>query len=193
MNVPNKLTLSRLLLTAAFVVVMNFNFTLSKTLALILFSVAGLTDFFDGHIARRDNIITDFGVLMDPLADKILTCSAFILFAEFHGKTGMSAWMVGIIVARELGITGLRMLAASRNRILSAERLGKFKTISQIICIISILVKMAYPEWGAFGNFVFSYWVDEFSLIFIWIALILTVVSGVMYLWNNRDLYIHDV
>src|SRR5574344_1614355 len=132
MNVPNQLTLSRLLLTGAFMLVMNFQFPLSRTLALLLFITAGLTDFFDGHIARRDKLVTNFGILMDPLADKILTCLAFIVFVELRI---MPAWMGGLIVARELAITGLRLLAASRNMILAAERYGKHKTISQITCM----------------------------------------------------------
>lgn len=190
MNVPNRLTLSRLLLTGAFVIVMNFHFHFAGTLALVLFSVAGLTDFYDGHIARRDRIITNFGILMDPLADKILTCSAFIVFVELHH---MPAWMGGIIVARELAITGLRLLAASRQKILAAERYGKHKTISQIVCIIAILVGMAYPEWGEWSKVVFSCWIGYFITISIWVTVSLTVLSGSIYLWKNRELYIHDM
>jgi CDP-diacylglycerol--glycerol-3-phosphate 3-phosphatidyltransferase len=124
MNVPNKLTISRFVLTAAFLLIFFAAFPYSDTVALALFSVAGLTDFFDGKIARRDNLITNFGILMDPLADKILICSAFIAFVE---RGLMPAWMVVIIVARELAITGLRLLAASKNLVLAAERYGQNK------------------------------------------------------------------
>lgn len=117
MNLPNKLTVARLALTAIFLVVFFISANSHNllpygfTIALLLFSVASLTDYFDGKIARRDNLITNFGILMDPLADKILICSAFIAFVEIRQ---MAAWMVVIIVGRELAITGLRLLAASK-------------------------------------------------------------------------------
>src|SRR5271170_1568203 len=113
MNVPNKLTISRFALTVAFLAVVFADFRFHETVALALFSAAGLTDYFDGKIARRDNLITNFGILMDPLADKILVCSAFIAFV---GLGWMPAWMVIVIVARELAITGLRLLAASKHQ-----------------------------------------------------------------------------
>src|ERR1700749_3128014 len=143
MNVPNKLTISRFVLTVAFLVAIFMNGPYYETVALLLFSIASLTDYFDGKIARRDKLITNFGILMDPLADKILVCSAFIAFV---GLGWMPSWMVVIIVARELAITGLRLLAASKNQVLAAERYGKHKTISQIIAIIAILVFYSYTE-----------------------------------------------
>src|SRR6204780_5283815 len=122
MNVPNQLTVSRFVLTAAFLAVVFSGFPFHETIALLLFSTASLTDYFDGKIARRDKLITNFGILMDPLADKILACSAFIAFV---GLGWMPAWMVVIIVARELAITGLRLLAASKNVVLAVEGYGK--------------------------------------------------------------------
>src|SRR5687767_2214260 len=145
MNLPNKLTISRFGLTVAFLIVMFWEFAYNETVALVLFCLAGITDWVDGEIARRRKLITNFGILMDPLADKILTCSAFIAFVGLHY---MAAWMVVIIVARELAITGLRLLAASKNVVLAAEKYGKHKTISQIVCIISILVLGSYQQWG---------------------------------------------
>src|SRR3954462_1835145 len=145
MNVPNKLTISRFALTVGFLVVMFSQIRYYESLALLFFSVASLTDYFDGKIARRDKLITNFGILMDPLADKILVCSAFIAFI---GLGWIQAWMVVIIVARELAITGLRLLAASKNVVLAAEGYGKHKTISQIVAIIAILVFHSYREWG---------------------------------------------
>src|SRR3954464_8211748 len=112
-----------------------------ETIALALFVAAGISDFLDGQIARRRNLITNFGILMDPLADKIMVCSAFI---SFVGLNWIAAWMVVIVVARELAITGLRLLAASRNVVLAAEAFGKHKTISQIVAIIAILVLASY-------------------------------------------------
>ncbi|MDB6123244.1 MAG: pgsA [Pedosphaera sp.] len=195
MNVPNKLTISRFALTVAFLVVMFSQVRYYETLALLFFSVASLTDYFDGKIARRDKLITNFGILMDPLADKILVCSAFIAFI---GLGWIQAWMVVLIVARELAITGLRLLAASKNMVLAAERYGKHKTISQIVAIISILVFHSYQEWGpikiVFGFNLFGKpWVDWFMPLSIWVAVVLTFVSGVLYLWRNRQLYLQDL
>src|SRR5882762_7549558 len=130
MNLPNKLTISRFILTIAFLAVIFSQSRYHETISLILFGAASLTDYFDGKIARDRKLITNFGVLMDPLADKILVCSAFIAFV---GINWIPAWMVVIIVARELAITGLRLLAASKNVVLAAEGYGKHKTVSQIV------------------------------------------------------------
>src|SRR6266436_4427591 len=154
MNLPNKLTISRFILTVAFLVVMFSGIRFHETIALALFVAGGITDFLDGQIARRNKLITNFGILMDPLADKIMVCSAFIAFV---GLDWIPAWMVVIIVARELAITGLRLLAASKNVVLAAEGYGKHKTISQIVAIISILVRESYPQWGTPGQIVFGW------------------------------------
>jgi len=196
MNLPNKLTVSRFALTAAFLWAMFSRSPVNDTLALIFFCLAGITDFLDGRLARQRGLITNFGVLMDPLADKIMTCSAFIAFVE---RELMPAWMVVIIVARELAITGLRLLAASKNVVLAAEGFGKHKTVTQIVAIIAILVLVSYAEWGPVGRAVFGYpilgapWVELFTAAAIWLAVVLTFVSGVLYLWRNRHLYVHDV
>jgi len=199
MNLPNKLTLARFVFTIFFLAAMFWRFAFSETAALALFCVASLTDYYDGKIARRDKLITNFGTLMDPLADKIMTCSAFIAFV---GRGTVPAWMVVIIVARELAITGLRLLAASKNVVLAAERFGKHKTISQIVAVIAILIDqiMQKNQWGAVGQAIFgwhifgphswSWWVAE---IFKWLSVILTFVSGFVYLWKNRRLYLDDM
>ena len=197
MNLPNKLTVSRLVLTLAFLVAVLSAIPYGETVALALFIAASLTDYYDGMIARRDKLITNFGKLMDPLADKILICSAFIAFV---GRGWMPAWMVVIIVARELAITGLRLLAASQNVVLAAERYGKNKTISQIVAAISILVLASYTEWGPFAN-IFSFsigvihgpWVAWFTEASKWVAVGLTLLSGGVYLWRNRELYLKDL
>jgi CDP-diacylglycerol---glycerol-3-phosphate 3-phosphatidyltransferase len=196
MNVPNKLTISRFALTVAFLVVLFSQVRYYETLALVFFSVASLTDYFDGKIARRDKLITNFGILMDPLADKILVCSAFIAFI---GLGWIPSWMVVIIVARELAITGLRLLAASKNVVLAAERYGKHKTISQIVAIIAILVFHSYQEWGPVGKVIFGFnlfgkpWIDWFMPLSVWLAVALTFISGWLYLWRNRQLYLQDL
>src|SRR5688572_813893 len=196
MNVPNKLTVSRFLLTIAFVIVIYSPVPYHETIAMVLFITAAITDYYDGMIARRDKLITNFGILMDPLVDKIMVCSAFIAFV---GRGWLPAWMAVIIVARELAVTGLRLLAASRNVVLSAESLGKHKTTMQIIAIISTLVRHSYPQWGEWSTLFFGFrifdipWVDIFTVAAQWLAVFLTLLSGASYMWRNRLLYIHDV
>ncbi len=196
MNLPNKLTVSRLALTVAFLVAIFSNLPYHETAAMLLFSTASLTDYFDGKIARRDKLITNFGILMDPLADKILVCSAFIAFV---GRGWIPAWVVVIIVARELAITGLRLLAASKNVVLAAEGFGKHKTISQIITIISFLVLASYVQWGDWAKAIFAHpvfgrpWVDAFTHLSLWVTIVLTFTSGCLYLWRNRQVYLQDL
>ncbi|HWD92471.1 MAG TPA: CDP-diacylglycerol--glycerol-3-phosphate 3-phosphatidyltransferase [Verrucomicrobiae bacterium] len=199
MNLPNKLTLSRFALTVAFLVVMFSRMPYHESIALTLFVAAGISDFLDGQIARRRNLITNFGILMDPLADKIMVCSAFIAFVELGW---FAAWMAVIVVARELAITGLRLLAASKNVVLAAERYGKHKTISQIVAVIAIFIDqiMRQNQWGSVGQAIFgwhlfgehswTWWVAE---IFKWLSVALTFISGWVYLWKNRALYLDDM
>ena len=196
MNLPNKLTVSRFLLTIAFVAAIYSTLPYHETIALVLFVVASITDYYDGMIARRDKLITNFGILMDPLVDKILVCSAFIAFV---GRGWLPAWMAVIIVARELAVTGLRLLAASRTVVLSAEALGKHKTTMQIVAIISTLIRGSYTQWGEGGSMVFGHpimgkpWVDLFTVVAQGLAVFLTLLSGAQYLWRNRHLYMQDV
>lgn len=189
MNLPNKLTVGRLGLTVAFLIAIFVQAPLAQTMALIFFIAASLTDYFDGKIARRDKLITSFGILMDPLADKILICSAFIAFV---GLKEMAAWMVVIIVTRELAITGLRLLAASKQVVLAAEGYGKHKTISQIVAIVAMLVELSHVEWGGWAVTVFGSWVPAFAELAKWVAVVLTFISGALYLWRNRELYMSD-
>ncbi|MDB6031300.1 MAG: pgsA [Verrucomicrobiales bacterium] len=196
MNLPNKLTLSRFVFTIAFLIFMFSEMPYHESLGLLFFCLGSITDFLDGKIARSRNLITNFGILMDPLADKILVCSAFIAFVE---RSWMPAWMVVIVVARELAITGLRLLAASKNVVLAAEGYGKHKTISQITAIIAILVLHSYKQMGVVGEGVFGFfiagkpWVAWFTPLAIWLSVVLTFVSGWLYLWRNRQLYLQDM
>lgn len=196
MNVPNQLTVARFVLTAVFLIVVFAAIPFGETIGLIVFVAASMTDYYDGKIARRDKLITNFGILMDPLADKILTCSAFIAFV---GLGSVAAWMTVIIVARELAITGLRMLAASKNVVLAAERYGKHKTVSQMTAIIAILLLSSYPQWGSFGQWIFGWplagqtWIYWFAELSKWVAVTLTFYSGAVYLWRNRELYLNDM
>ncbi len=178
-----------MILTVIFVAVLFVKFEFHKTTALFIFVVASLTDYFDGKIARERNLITDFGKLMDPLADKVLICSAFIAFIELKV---IASWMVIIIVVRELAITGLRLLAVSKNVVLAAEGAGKHKTISQITCVIAILVMISYKQWGEFGAMIFSAWIEHFTEVAKWAAVFFTVYSGGMYLWKNKQYFLED-
>ena len=198
MNLPNKLTVSRFALTVVFLWAMFSKIAFNDTLALFFFCFAGVTDFLDGRIARSRKLITNFGILMDPLADKIMTCSAFVAFVESThmnptAPVKVGAWMVVTIVSRELAITGLRLLAASKNIVLAAERYGKHKTISQIVAIIALLVVNACDEWPAWLANFFKPWTPQFAEVMLWLTVILTASSGLIYLWRNRALYLDDV
>ncbi|RJP58900.1 MAG: CDP-diacylglycerol--glycerol-3-phosphate 3-phosphatidyltransferase [Candidatus Auribacter fodinae] len=186
MNLPNKLTVSRLFATVIFVLLMVSELPYTKLAALIVFVLACITDWIDGKLARMFNIHTDFGKLMDPLADKILISSAFITFIE-RPEVALPSWCVIIIISREFAITGLRLLAASDGKIIPAGFWGKNKTISQIVAIITILVYLtsielslntgwyAVPDWM---NALFTYLI----LIVMIATVFLTVMSGIMYL-----------
>jgi CDP-diacylglycerol---glycerol-3-phosphate 3-phosphatidyltransferase len=199
MNLPNKLTCARFGLTVLFVWAL-FTPVLPwhNTLALLLFNIAGFTDFLDGRIARSRNLITNFGILMDSLADKILTCSAFIAFVESthvnpHALVTVSAWMVIVIVAREFAITGMRLLAASKNIVLAAENFGKHKTVSQIAAINALLLLDACQEWPVASEKFIHKWLPPFAEFMLWLTVILTATSGALYLWRNRSLYLNDM
>ena len=198
MNLPNKLTVSRFGLTVLFLWAKFSSFAYHDSLALLFFCLAGVTDFLDGRLARARGLITNFGVLMDPLADKIMTCSAFIAFVEStrlnpQAPVKVGAWMVVVIVARELAITGLRLLAASKNIVLAAERWGKHKTISQIITLIALLVVDASREWPDSLKHLFTPWTPALAWLMLWVTVVLTTMSGAIYLWRNRQLYLQDM
>ncbi len=186
MNVPNQLTLGRLVLTIAFVASLSIPWPGSATAALALFLLASLTDFLDGFLARRWGLTSDFGALMDPLADKIMTAAAFIMLVA----TGaLPAWAVVVIVSREFLITGLRMLASSKGIVLPAEKLGKHKTAWQIITILYFLLAMTLEEIG--GNLVppgFTAGMFVWGQALVAVTVVLTLWSGLGYLARHRDL-----
>jgi CDP-diacylglycerol--glycerol-3-phosphate 3-phosphatidyltransferase len=199
MNLPNKLTVSRFVLTAVFLWVLFWPAPVPfrYTFALIFFCLAGISDFLDGRIARARGLITNFGILMDPLADKIMTCSAFIAFVESthlnpDAPVKLAAWMVVLIVARELAITGLRLLAAAKGVVLAAERFGKHKTISQMVAIIALLVTDARNEWWPSLRDAL-WWSPQFTEVALWLTVALTATSGLIYLWRNREIYLSDM
>lgn len=191
MNLPNQLTVGRLGLTAAFVAVTSIHYSRQATVAVILFAVAGLTDWLDGWLARRRNLITDFGKLMDPLADKMLVTAALLYLLQI-GKIPL--WMAVVMVSREFLITGLRLIAASKGVVISADRAGKHKTISQLVAILVALSCISAGELGFRGA-----WLDICGIatgwLFAWATLI-TVASGAWYFWKNRgfvvDASVHE-
>src|SRR6476660_4265656 len=147
MNLPNKLTVARLLLTVVFVLLFYLPFANRVSCALLVFLVASLTDYLDGEIARRCNLVTDFGKLMDPLADKILMCAALVMLAaEPREPLRLPAWTVIVVLSREFFVTGIRLLALNKGAVLAAEKLGKHKTLWQIITVVYFMAARASAE-----------------------------------------------
>ena len=192
MNVPNQLTIGRLFLTALFVAVMSIPDQLLKsvhlldyriTIATLFFLIASLTDFLDGYIARKLNLVTDFGKLMDPLVDKILTSAVFIILSK---EDMIPAWITITIISREFLVTGLRLLASNQGKVLSADSLGKWKTTSQIIVASYFLTILGSNEpilkYLKFIN------QPMFGDLLIIICTTITVISGWSYLSKNREL-----
>lgn len=184
MNLPNALTLLRLVLTMFFVISLSVVYPWHLTVALALFVVASITDYLDGEIARKHNLITDFGKLMDPLADKVLTAAAFICLIAYEA---LPAWAVIIIISREFLITGLRLLASSKGIVLPAEKLGKHKTAWQMITITFYLIFLSTGEWVG-GRIQDSPGWQTFGQALMGVTVALTVYSGLAYFWKNRSL-----
>lgn len=170
MNLPNKLTVFRVILIPFFVVLLLLDITAyDEWIALAIFIIASLTDFLDGHIARKYNLVTNFGKFMDPLADKLLVCSALICLVEL---SRIPAWIVILIIAREFIISGFRLIASDNGVVIAASYWGKFKTTFQIV-MICLMIANLEP----------LYLVTQ---VVMWAALLLTVVSLVDYLIKNR-------
>jgi CDP-diacylglycerol---glycerol-3-phosphate 3-phosphatidyltransferase len=191
MNWANRLTLSRLVLTVLFVLALNSSWQYARTAALVIFLIAGLTDFIDGEIARRYGVITNFGKLMDPLVDKIMMAAAFISLVPLKA---VPAWAATTVVARDFLITGLRLMASAKGRVLPAEQLGKQKTSWQIITVIFFLGLLSMAELR-YANETSTWWLrawSEAGPALVWITVALTVYSGVGFTWRNRELIIPD-
>ncbi|MBE5860721.1 MAG: CDP-diacylglycerol--glycerol-3-phosphate 3-phosphatidyltransferase [Butyrivibrio sp.] len=178
MNLPNKLTVLRVIMIPFFVVFLLFNILgdADKWVALGIFIVASLTDMLDGKIARKYNLITDFGKFMDPLADKLLVCSAMICLIELHR---IPAWIVVIIIAREFIISGFRLIAVENGRVIAASYWGKFKTTFQMIMVILMIADI--PQ------------LSLVTTIIMYIALALTVISLCDYIIKNKDVMSGDM
>lgn len=192
MNWANRLTIGRLGLTILFVAALNTRWDYGHTAALILFTVAGITDYLDGEIARRYHVVTNFGKLMDPLVDKVMITAAFISLVPL---SAIPAWAATIIVAREFLITGLRLMAGSQGAVLPAERLGKHKTSWQIITVVYFLVLLAAQEWQRIGAAESPGWQRAWTQggkILVWLTVALTLYSGLAYAWRHRAVVMQD-
>ena len=174
MNTPNKLTVARMIMVPFLVVFLltGWGGEANRYISLLIFVAASITDWLDGYLARKNHLVTNFGKFMDPLADKLLVCSAMICMIEL-GR--LSAWFVIIIIGREFIISGFRLIAAENGIVIAANYWGKFKTVSQMIMIILLIL-----------HFDLSVFVI-LEQIFIWLSLALTVISLMTYIWQNRS------
>lgn len=173
MNLPNKLTILRVVMVPFFVLFMltNIGGPANKWISLVLFVVASLTDLLDGKIARKYHLVTNFGKFMDPLADKLLVCSAMICLVEMDK---IAAWIVIVIISREFIISGFRLVASDNGVVIAASYWGKFKTVFQMAMIIVLIADL--------GGFF-----DTIGTILVWVALALTIISLVDYIVKNKQ------
>lgn len=169
MNTANKLTILRVLMIPAFLLVLYFDVPYANYLALAIFAIASLTDTLDGYIARHCNQVTDFGKFMDPLADKCLVTAALLWFVEI-GQ--MPAWALLVVIVREFGVSGLRMVAADKGRVIAAGWSGKVKTASTMVCIILMLLPIT----------------PVINTICVALIVLTTIYSGVEYFMKNLDI-----
>ena len=175
MNLPNKLTVLRVIMVPFFVVFMlipSLGGAANKYIALALFCIASFTDFLDGHLARKHNLVTNFGKFMDPLADKLLVCSALICLSSL-GK--LATWIVLVIIAREFIISGFRLVASDNGIVIAASYWGKFKTVSHMAMIIMLILDFQNPVYYVLTQIV------------VWVGLALTVISLADYVWKNKQ------
>ena len=172
MNTANKLTMIRVVLIPVFIVLLYLDFTGHLLAALAVFILASVTDFIDGYVARHYNQVTDFGKFMDPLADKLLVMSAMAWFTEIGW---MPAWAFFIVIARELAVTGLRLIAVEQGRVIAAGKSGKFKTASTMV---GICLMLAWPN-------------ETLILVCVVVILVTTVYSGIEYFVKNKDVLLN--
>jgi len=193
MNLPNKITLIRIALVFIFMLFLFMKGLTFKVLALATFMIAAFSDYLDGFIAKRYGIISDFGKLMDPIADKILTLAAFLAFVEMKL---IPAWMVVIILMRELIITGIRLFALAKGEVLPASLVGKQKTVSQMVSIFVILIFIIFREAGVrvfgFWSPPFEYWYKQLIFILMLVTVALTIISGVSYLIRGKKYLLNN-
>ena len=187
MNLPNKLTVARILLVPFFVAALLIDFPLNNLVALALFGAASLTDMFDGKIARKHGLITDFGKFADPLADKILVISALLCFVQL----GLCDCVAVIIVLfREFVVTSIRLIAAAKGKVIAANMWGKVKTVTQIVAIVCVLAMQTVLDLGGLGVQLPAALPSVFTVIgevLIWISTVFAIISGAVYVAQNRQ------
>lgn len=190
MNLPNKLTITRIILTFVFMFLLFTDGLAARICAFLVFLTASLTDLCDGYLARKYNMITDFGKFMDPVADKILVLAAFFAFIELKL---VPAWMVLLIVLREFIVTGLRVAALTQGKVIAAMEGGKHKTVSQMVAIFIILIFLIFKEIGLNYRGAWPQTVESYALEGIYILMLittaLTLISGGSFLYKNRGLF----
>lgn len=192
MNLPNKLTVVRIILAPLFLLVLLLDFPFHSLLAGLIFGAAALTDLFDGRIARARDLITNLGKFLDPLADKMLTTAAFLGFLAL-GR--IDVWALMIILTREFMVTSVRLVAAKDGTVIAASMAGKAKTVAQFVSIIFMIAAMEFASWQhtLLAGFVLPDALFSAPLlvgrVLIWISVVLTVISGVQYVWNYRQCF----
>ncbi len=192
MNLPNKLTVARIVLAPLFLLFAVWDFPFHYAVALVVFIAAALTDMFDGKIARAQGLITNLGKFLDPLADKMLTTAAFLVFMV----TGqMNVWALMIVLTREFMVTSVRLLAAKDGTVIAASFWGKLKTVAQFIAIIYTLTALEFAMWQGGLLAAFSLPAPVYSVplvvgeVFLWISVVLTALSGAEYVYANRHFF----
>ena len=195
MNLPNKLTVLRIILSPLFLLLAVWEFPFHYAASLLVFILAALTDLWDGKIARERGLITNFGKFLDPLADKMLTTAAFLVFLNM-GK--MSVWALMIVLTREFMVTSVRLIAAKEGTVIAASLWGKTKTVAQFIAIIYMLVALEWSTWQQGVLAALSLPNEAFTIplfigeVLIWVSVILTAVAGIEYVWNYREYFMND-
>ncbi len=188
MNLPNQLTLLRIFMTPFFLLTLLWDFPFHYFVALIIFIAASLTDMWDGMIARKRNLVTDFGKFLDPIADKMLTTSAFLGFMVLGHGVGI-VWITFAVLTREFMVASIRMMAATKGCVIAADMFGKVKTVVQMVAIIMVMAFHGFMD-------IFAMFLPDFTLlnlpmeilynVALWLSAVLTVISGVNYWWKNR-------
>lgn len=190
MNLPNKLTVLRIALVPLFLLLMVWSFPSHYFLAGLVFGAAALTDMFDGKIAREQGLITNLGKFLDPLADKMLTTTAFLAFLALGC---MDVWALALILTREFMVTSVRLVSASQGEVIAAAKLGKVKTVMQFVAILYTIAALEVHSWSGYAIALpeWFYTVTAvLSSVLIWISVIFTVISGAQYVFNGRKYFI---
>ena len=186
MNTPNKLSLLRCALIPVFMACMLIRFRYHYAAALLVFVLASLTDWLDGHLARKNGLVTNLGKFLDPLADKALTTTAFICFVEVINSRSMP-WALMLILTREFMVTSVRFLAAKDGVVVAASFAGKLKTVMQMVSIIYLLTLMSLS--GIVEYTEVMRWLYLGGIALVWVATVATVVSGIQYVWQLRHYF----